>query len=127
MTSEPLSIYNMGMPCAWQPSSNHEIEQTRLHRRVQRLERRLTYLRRGRCELFVDDIAALEDELAHLKDQAGDRGYPYRLLFGRFLNFCTTGSNSEKVPKNLSERMQHAAALDTVWCAWRAICNSFDS
>lgn len=54
-------------PCAWQPCTNHEIEQTRRCRRVRRLERRLKVLRAAQLRfLYRDGIAALEKELASL-------------------------------------------------------------
>ncbi len=56
----------------WQPVSNHEIEQTRRHRKVQRLEHQLAVLRTAQWRfLSGDDIAALERELSTLRGQGG--------------------------------------------------------
>lgn len=61
------------MPYAWQPCTNREIELTRLRRRIERIEQKLTYLQSRTLPrtLYATDIIALEAKLAHLRDQAG--------------------------------------------------------
>ncbi|MGH8626070.1 MAG: hypothetical protein ACREYC_12660, partial [Gammaproteobacteria bacterium] len=61
----------------WRPPNHceltYEIEQTRLRRRVSRIEDRLAYLRRGQSDLHRETVASLKSELdvLHQKISSG--------------------------------------------------------
>ncbi|MGH8592846.1 MAG: hypothetical protein ACREV3_03010 [Gammaproteobacteria bacterium] len=59
----------------WRPPNvcelNHQIEQTRLRRRVSRIEDRLAYLRRGQADLHQVTIQDLTGELETLRLKIG--------------------------------------------------------
>ncbi|MGH8657741.1 MAG: hypothetical protein ACREV4_04450 [Gammaproteobacteria bacterium] len=51
----------------WRPPNlcelNHQIELTRLHRHIKRIEDRLAYLRRGQSDMHRETILSLRSEL----------------------------------------------------------------
>ncbi|MGH8592343.1 MAG: hypothetical protein ACREX9_21855 [Gammaproteobacteria bacterium] len=59
----------------WRPPNicelNHQIEQTRLRRRVGRIEDRLAYLRRGQRDQHREMIQGLTSELEALRQKLG--------------------------------------------------------